>query len=245
MTTDARYRLLLVDDDPKLSRLVREYLETNGFAVSVEMRGDRAEARIRAEDPDLVILDIMLPGKDGREICRDIRPEFAGPILMLTALGEETDEIIGLEIGADDYLAKPVPPRLLLSRINALLRRTPRKNASSREPAPDGPDDQAFSLVTVDSLVVNAGNRTVTMAGDSVPLSTAEFDLLFFLACHPGEVLSRNRISCAVRGFGYDGLDRSIDLRIARLRKKLGDDARCPRLIKSIHGEGYLLVKNP
>ena len=238
---DAKH-ILLIEDDPKLSKLVREYLEINGFTVSVEMQGDRAEERILEENPDLVILDIMLPGKDGRSICRDVRPHFDGPILMLTALVEDADQIVGLEIGADDYLSKPVKPRLLLSRINALLRRTVRLREMYPEGSPAQEKDETPLRIAVNSLVVDAGNRTVAIDEESIPLSTAEFDLLLFPAQHPGEVLSRNRLYRATRGIDYDGVDRSIDLRIARLRRKLGDDARCPRLIKSIHGEGYLLV---
>lgn len=232
-------QILLVEDDEKLAGLVKEYLENQNFSVSIESRGDKASPRILNEKPDLVILDIMLPGKDGRTICKEVRPQYDGLILMLTALGDETDEVVGLEIGADDYLAKPVAPRLLLTRINTLLRRTSRLETinSARNQQPE-------TLIQIGSLVVDAGNRQVTMDDQPVDLTTAEFDLLYYLAQHPGEVLSREQIYQDVRGIEYDGIDRSIDLRIARLRKKLGDDGKQPKRIKSVRGAGYLLVKD-
>ncbi len=230
-------RVLLVEDDAKLAALVREFLEGSGLEVSVESRGDRAPARILKERPELVILDLMLPGLDGLAICRQVRPHFDGAILMLTALGEETDEIVGLELGADDYLAKPVQPRRLLARVNTLLRRVDR--GSSATSASGDPNPRRLA---VGRLVVDAGNRQATMDGEVVVLTTAEFDLLWLLASHAGEVLSRDQIYQALRGMEYDGLDRSMDLRVARLRRKLGDDGKQPRLIKSVRGAGYLLV---
>jgi two-component system response regulator RstA len=230
-------RILLVEDDAKLAALVREFLEASGFEVGVEPRGDRAPARILDEQPDLVILDLMLPGLDGLAICRQVRPCFDGAILMLTARGEETDEIVGLELGADDYLAKPVRPRRLLARVNTLLRRVDRTAAPG-----SAEGDSAGRRLTVGRLVVDAGNRQATMDGELVALTTAEFDLLWLLASHAGEVLSRDHIYRELRGMEYDGLDRSMDLRVARLRKKLGDDGKRPRLIKSVRGAGYLLV---
>jgi len=230
-------RVLLVEDDAKLAALVREFLESSGFDVDVEHRGDRAPGRILDDQPDLVILDLMLPGLDGLAICRQVRPRFDGAILMLTARGEETDEIVGLELGADDYLAKPVRPRRLLARVNTLLRRVDR-TAGPRSAV----GDSAVRRLTVGRLVVDAGNRQATMDDEVVALTTAEFDLLWLLASHAGEVLSRDHIYRELRGMEYDGLDRSMDLRVARLRKKLRDDGKQPRLIKSVRGAGYLLV---
>ncbi len=230
-------RILVVEDDAKLAALVCEFLETNGFQVDVEPRGDRAPARILSERPDLVVLDLMLPGLDGLAICRQVRPRFSGAILMLTARGDETDEIVGLEVGADDYLAKPVQPRRLLARVNTLLRRVQRA-APSAVTATNGDARR----LTVGRLGVDAGNRQATMDGEAVSLTTAEFDLLWLLASHAGEVLSRDHIYRVLRGMEYDGLDRSMDLRVARLRKKLGDDGKQPWLIKSVRGAGYLLV---
>ena len=231
-------RILVVEDDAKLAGLVQEYLETNGYVVTLEGRGDRAPERILTERPDLVVLDLMLPGLDGLAVCREVRPSFDGAILMLTARGEEVDEVMGLEIGADDYLAKPVQPRRLLARIQSLLRRVDR---GQRRPA--GPEP--LGRLVIGHLVVDAGNRKVTFKERDVELTTAEFDLLWLLCRNVGRVVSRERIYTELRGIPYDGLDRSMDLRIARLRRKLGDDARQPRLIKSVRGAGYLLVEEP
>ncbi len=220
-------RVLLVEDDQKLAALVCEFLQANGFRVDLEPRGDRAPARILHERPDLVILDLMLPGLDGLSVCRRVRPRFGGAILMLTARVEETDEILGLELGADDYLAKPVHPRRLLARVNTLLRRL---------------DRSARSTLQVGRLFVDAASRRAEMDGEPITLTTAEFDLLWLLASNAGEIVSRDRIYRELRGIEYDGLDRSMDLRVARLRKKLGDDGKRPRLIKSVRGTGYLLA---
>lgn len=233
-----RARILLVEDDPKLADLVCEYLQSHGFVVEVEPRGDRGAERIVAEQPDLVLLDLMLPGLDGLSICRAVRSRFDGGILMLTARGDEVDEVVGLEIGADDYLAKPVSPRRLLARVQSLLRRTRPLPADHQHPA--GPGDA--QKVAVGGLSVDAGARTVEVDGRPVELTTAEFDLLWLLAQNAGRVLSRDRIYRELRGIEYDGLDRSVDLRVTRLRKKLGDDGQHPRWIKTIRGTGYLLA---
>jgi two-component system response regulator RstA len=243
MDAPVKQRILLVEDDEKLSRLVQEFLESNGFSVIVERQGNRAPDVILAERPDLVILDLMLPGLDGLSICRKVRPRFDGPILMLTALGDEVDEVVGLEVGADDYMAKPVRPRLLLARIKTLLRRVP-QGQGRRE---GGNEEGEVSVeepkrIEVGSLKVDAGNRSVFVDDRRVQVTTAEFDLLWLLASHPGEILTRDMICRTLRGIEYDGLDRSIDLRIARLRRKLGDDGRQPQRIKSVRGSGYILV---
>jgi two-component system response regulator RstA len=251
-------RILVVEDDDRLAALVQEYLEREGFAVAIEDRGDRALERIRDERPDLVVLDLMLPGLDGLSICRQVRAEYAGAILMLTARGEEMDEILGLDLGADDYLAKPVRPRRLLARIQALLRR--RGFGSASPPGNDRSSEDAGALggacassggkegphrLRVGALVVDPGRREATFEGEALSLTTAEFELLRFLAEHAGEVVSRETIYQSLRGIPYDGMDRSMDLRVARLRRKLGDDGRQPRVIKSVRGEGYLLVVGP
>jgi two-component system response regulator RstA len=222
--------ILLVEDDAKLSRLIQEYLQENGYKVDIQSDGNGAPERIRSEKPDLVILDIMLPGLDGLTICKTVRPDFPGPILMLTARGEEIDEVIGLDCGADDYLAKPVSPRRLLARINALLRR-------AQEPEP--------SRIQLGSLVIDSRNRVASMNQAPLELTSAEFDLLWYLARQAGQVVERERIYRDLRGIEYDGLDRSIDLRITRLRKKLGDDGKQPRMIKSVRGVGYLMAVDP
>jgi len=224
-----RTTILLVEDDLKLAALVKEYLEQQDFAVEIEPRGDRAVDAILTLRPDLVILDIMLPGADGLTVCREARPRYPGPILMLTARGEDLDEVVGLEVGADDYLKKPVRPRVLLAHIRSLLRRTALP--------PDGPETRS---VEVGGLVVDAAQRTVTMNDRSVELTTAEFDLLWLLARNAGQPVSRDRIYRELRGIEHDGIDRSIDLRISRLRGKLGDEGA--RLIKSVRGVGYQLA---
>lgn len=220
------HRLLLVEDDLRTATLVQEYLVAQGFAVDHEADGIRAARRIVAEQPDLVVLDLMLPGKDGLAICREVRPAYAGPILMLTARGDEIDEVVGLELGADDYLAKPVRPRLLVARIRALLR---------RRPSPASPD-----RLTIGSLVVDRARREVQVEGVDVALTTSEFDLLWVLASRAGEVVSRSALFVALRGIPYDGLDRSVDMRVAAVRRRIESNGRV--WIKTVRGEGYLLV---
>ncbi len=227
-------RILLVEDDHKLSHLIKDFLETTGeFDVSIEGRGDRAVDRILSEAPDLVILDVMLPGMDGLQVCKQVRDRFAGPILMLTALGDEVDEVVGLELGADDYVAKPASPRKLLARVRTLLRRAaPTSAVQDRR-------------IQVGDLVVDAASRAATLAGDPLDLTSSEFDLLWLLARHAGEALSRDRIYEELRGIEWDGLDRSVDQRVATLRRKLGDDANRPARIKSVRGVGYQLAVAP
>lgn len=223
--------ILVVEDDHKLAELVMVFLSKQGFAVSLEPRGDRAAERILAECPDLVVLDVMLPGAGGVEVCRRVRGEYSGPILMLTALGDEDDEVLGLDTGADDYLTKPVRPRVLLSHINALLRRQFRADST-----------QDADVIDTGAISIDKSDRTVTVQGRRVSLTTAEFDMLWLLACHCGQPVTREHIFEQLRGIPYDGLDRSIDLRINRIRRKLGDDGKDPRWIKSVRAVGYMLV---
>jgi two-component system OmpR family response regulator/two-component system response regulator RstA len=226
----ASHRLLLVEDDAELASMVADFLRGEGFAVAVEGRGDAAARRVAAESPDAIILDVNLPGMDGFSVCRQVRPTFEGPILILTARGEEVDEVVGLEVGADDYLSKPVRPRVLLARLRAHLRKA--------VPASDG---SAPSSVALGDLRIDAGRRIVELNGQVVETTTAEFDLLWLLAQHAGKVVSRKELFESLHGFAFDGLDRSIDLRISRLRRKLGDDPERPERIKSVRGVGYLL----
>ena len=227
-------RILLVEDDQRLAHLTAEYLQRNDFEVSIESRGDTAEARILAENPDLVVLDIMLPGKDGFEVCRGVRPTYKGVILMLTARDEDFDQILGLELGADDYIAKPVQPRVLLARIKALLRRMP---ASAT--APTEKKEQVFG-----KFRISQATRTALLDNQPLDLTTAEFDLLWLLSSHAGTILSRDDLLQELRGIGFDGLDRSIDARISRLRKKIGDDPENPARIKTVRGKGYLFSQH-
>ena len=230
-------RILLVEDDERLAKLTAEYLRKNEFEVTIEGRGDTAEARILKEDPDLVILDVMLPGKDGFEVCRAVRQQYKGVILMLTARDEDLDQILGLELGADDYIAKPVQPRLLLARIKALLRRAPGSGESG--PSADETDELEF-----DNFRISQATRNAHLGEDIIDLTTAEFDLLWLLARHAGNILSRDDLLQELRGIGFDGLDRSIDARISRLRRKLGDDPENPTRIKTVRGKGYLFSKH-
>lgn len=219
--------IFVVEDDTRLAELVRDYLTQSGFTVTHEPRGDRAVDGILAAEPDLVILDLMLPGEDGLSICRRLRPAFSGPVLMLTARGDEIDQVVGLEMGADDYVAKPVSPRLLLARIRALLRRGAPVEASR---------------VECGSLVVDLGARSATIDGEAVDLTSSEFDLLWVLATHAGRPVSREELVRELRGIQYDGVDRSIDVRVSQLRRKLATDPRHSDRIKTVRGVGYQLV---
>jgi two-component system OmpR family response regulator/two-component system response regulator RstA len=229
-------RLLLVEDDPRLAALVREFLMQHDFDVTIEPRGDRAVAVILETRPALVILDLMLPGLNGLDVCRAVRPRYAGPILMLTARDDDLDQILGLEIGADDYLVKPAEPRVLLARVRALLRR---HAAIAAEPDTDAAAAQplAFGRLRIDRRA-----RRVTLGDAPVPLSTGEFDLLWLLAARAGEPLTRKAILAELRNLTYDGTDRSIDIGISRLRRKLGDDTDPPARIKTLRGKGYQFV---
>lgn len=218
--------LLLVEDDARLAGLLTEYLGRNGFAVTVERNGTRAVSRIPAEAPDAVILDIGLEGLDGFTVCRKVREQYAGPILIFSARGDEVDQVVGLEVGADDYVPKPASPRLLLARLRALLRRS---STSAPQRLELGP------------LVVALASRSVTVDGASVELTTAEFDLLWALARNAGRPMSRQELMLACRGIDYDGLDRSLDVRVAKLRQRLGD-SEPHRFIKTVRGIGYQLA---
>lgn len=230
MNNSTECRVLLVEDDRELASMVADFLTPYGFAVSTEGRGDRAVDRIRGEEPDAVILDVNLPGLDGFSVCRTVRADFNGPILILTARGDEVDEIVGLEVGADDYLAKPFRPRVLLARLRAQLRKT--TNVTG---------DQLSNRFVIGALVVDAGRRAVEISGQELKLTSAEFELLWLLAENVGQVVSRSDIYQRIHGIAYDGMDRSIDLRISRLRKKLGDDPVNPQSIKAVRSIGYLL----
>ena len=233
-------RILLVEDDERLANLTSEYLCKNDFEVTIEARGDTAEARILNDDPDLVILDVMLPGKDGFEVCRAVREKFKGVILMLTARDEDLDQILGLELGADDYIAKPVQPRLLLARIKALLRRWPALAIQT-----DGNQETGGAAqLAFGSFQISQATRSAYLGNEPIELTTAEFDLLWLLARHAGNILSRDDLLQQLRGIGFDGLDRSIDARISRLRRKLGDDPENPTRIKTVRGKGYLFSKH-
>jgi DNA-binding response OmpR family regulator len=225
--------ILLIEDDARLAELTATYLEQNGLRVASEARGDRALDRFTRERPRLVLLDLLLPGKDGLSICREIRRIHDVPILILTAKDTDIDHVIGLEAGADDYVMKPVDPMVLLARVRALLRRSERGGAATTERKAD---------LTLGSLRISETSREVWLGGSPVPLTTQEFELLSLLAHRAGELVSRDEVFRTMRGIDYDGLDRSIDGRVSKLRRKLGDDAAAPTRIKTVWGKGYLLV---
>ncbi|KPQ28819.1 MAG: two-component system, OmpR family, response regulator RstA [Marinobacter excellens HL-55] len=236
--TNESWRILIVEDDERLADLTREYLESNGLTVSLENHGGAAVERIRNEQPDLVVLDLMLPGEDGLSICRRVRPAYSGPIIMLTARTDDLDQVLGLEMGADDYISKPVQPRVLLARIRAMLRRM--------DAVPAGKSDESGEepvRLTFNDLIVDRSMREAWLSEDSIDLTSAEFDLLWLLASNAGRVLSREEIFTALRGIEYDGQDRSIDVRVSRIRPKIGDDPIHPRRIKTVRSKGYLFVK--
>ena len=229
--------IFLVEDDESLASLVKDYFQRQGFTVSVEGHGDLAVDRILASEPDLVILDIMLPGKNGLDICRELRLRIETPIVMLTARTDDIDQIVGLEVGADDYICKPVQPRLLLAKVNALLRRSHQTQQSNLA-------EQNASQVILGRLHINTAKQEVHLDEELIDLTTNEITLLFQLATHADQVLSRDDLLNNLRGFGYDGLDRTVDMLVSRLRKKLGDDSGKPQKIKTVWKKGYLMVSD-
>ena len=224
--------ILLVEDDRRLADLTAEYFQQNGLSVAIESRGDQALSHFVKVKPRVVLLDLMLPGVDGLTICRELREIFDGPILIFTARDSDIDQVIGLEAGADDYVTKPVDPMVLLARTRALLRRV----ESLDKPAQSGGD------IIFGGLRISPSAQEVILDSRHVQLTTHEFELLLLLARHAGTVLNRDDIFHNLRGIDYDGLDRSIDGRISKLRRKLGDSATQPTRIKTVWGKGYLLV---
>lgn len=230
---DENERILIVEDDLKLAALIADFLRAQGLQTSIEPDGGKAVERVLKHVPDLVVLDLMLPGEDGLSICRRLRAEgYNRPILMLTARSDDKDHIQGLELGADDYVSKPVRPQVLLARIRALLRRRGEGEQPSHRP----------SRLQFGSLVIDNTRREAWLEADLIDLTGAEFDLLWLLASNAGRVLSREETFVALRGIGYDGQDRSIDVRISRIRPKIGDDPEQPRIIKTVRSKGYLFV---
>ncbi|MFT6529208.1 MAG: two-component system response regulator RstA [Psychrosphaera sp.] len=241
--------ILLVEDEQSLSDWIAEYLTMRGFKVTQTARGDDAVTLIQSLNPDLVLLDGMLPGMDGVDVCKTVRPEFSNAIIMITARDEEADEVLGLEMGADDFLVKPIRARALLSRIKILLNK---QNQTSSAPSDDplANDPSNDNELRFNKLIINASTRQVTLADEQINLSTKEFDVLWLLANRAGQVVSREQLVTDLRGFEYDGFDRSIDLQVSRLRKKLNGknvdkstDNQIDR-IKTIWGKGYLFVKD-
>ena len=224
---------MLIEDDEKLSSLIQRYLQQNHFNVEVIKNGSFAVDAILSKQPDLVILDLMLPGKDGLSICREVRSKYDGQIIFLTASEDDMDHVAGVELGADDFITKPIQPRVLLARIRMRLRGQDTKKESSKIKHKD---------IIFNSLVISQSKRTVLLNNERVTLTTSEFDLLWLLADHAEEILSRDYLYKTLRGIEYDGMDRAIDTKIAILRKKLGDNASMPTRIITVRGQGYLFI---
>jgi len=239
ITSADKSKVIIVEDDERLASLTADYLESNGLEVQVIGDGSVAIPAIIEQQPDIVVLDLMLPGADGLEVCRMVRDKYKQPILMLTARTDDVDQVLGLEMGADDYVAKPVKPRVLLARIRALLRRSDASNADDA-----GAEGEGASRLEFGDLVIDNSAREVWLATEPVDLTSAEYDLLWLLASNAGIILSREEIFERLRGIQYDGQDRSIDVRVSRIRPKVGDDPMNPRRIKTVRSKGYLFVKD-
>jgi DNA-binding response OmpR family regulator len=221
---------LLIDDDGDLARLLADYFGPHGVSLTHVESGDQADETLRASSFDVVLLDVMLPGMDGFEVCRRLRESSDVPIVMLTARGDDADRIVGLELGADDYVPKPFNPRELLARMKAVLRRGRIKASPER--------------LHVGSLEIDVPGHRATYDGRDVPLTSFEFRLLSVLAQRAGETVPREELASAVKGGEYDpSVDRSLDVHVSHLRQKLGDDAREPRMIRTVRGKGYVLVR--
>jgi two-component system response regulator RstA len=229
-----KHTVLFVEDDAELAALMRDFLARHDLDVVIEPRGDTAQAAVERVQPALILLDIMLPGKDGLTLCRELRPTFSGPIVMLTSLDSDMNHILGLELGANDYILKTTPPAVVAARLRAQLRQQPAGSA------PQAASPSQKQRLVFGKLVIDEPCREVTLEGERIALSTSDFDLLWQLACHAGEVQDRDTLLRVMRGLSYDGLDRSIDIAISRLRKKLGDDPVAPHRIKTVRNKGYL-----
>ena len=232
---DTPDHILIVDDDAEIRSLLSQYLVKNGLRVTAVADGRGMWQALEAGRVDLIVLDLMLPGDDGLTLCRNLRAKSVDtPVIMLTARGEETDRIVGLEMGADDYLAKPFSPRELLALIKAILRRAGSLPENLRA-------DNARQLRFAEWVLDTVQRQLISAAGVVTPLSGAEYRLLRIFLGHPNRVLNRDQLVDLTQGKEADPLDRSIDVQVSRLRQRLGDDPREPRLIKTVRGEGYVL----
>ena len=228
MSTDPLIHLLLVEDDARLADLTREYLERQGLVVTQVADGEAGLREARRTRFDAVLLDLMLPGRSGLEVCQELRRLSDVPVIMITARGEEADRVLGLELGADDYVPKPFSPRELLARVRAVVRRA----RGQAGPA-------VGETLCVGDLVLDPGRRSATLAGTELDLTAYEFSLLHALAARAGRVLSREQLMELARGSAEESFDRSIDVHVSRLRQKLGDDPKRPRFIRTVRGAGY------
>ena len=223
-------RILVVDDEPAIVKQTRAYLEKDGYQVLSAQDGLGALAAARRDKPDLIILDLMLPGMDGREVCRVLRKESDIPIIMLTARSEESEQIVGLELGADDYVTKPFSPKALVARVRALLRRSQGQLKSS-------------PVLRSSGLEIDLSGHQVRLDGHPLHLTPKEYRLLVILAQHPGQLLTREQLLDQLNGSALDNFDRSVDSHIKNLRRKLESDATQPRFIETIYGEGYRFLE--
>ncbi|HEY8496851.1 MAG: response regulator transcription factor [Bacillota bacterium] len=221
-------KVLVVDDEPHIVELIAYHLQRAGFAVAAAADGVEALDKVQTERPDLVLLDVMLPGLDGFTVCQRIRREHAVPIILLTAKTAEDDRVFGLEVGADDYITKPFSHRELLARVKAVLRRS---RGYKSDPA-----------VVRGPLDIDPERRQAHLAGEPLELTLKEFDLLYVLASHPGRVFTRDELLRDVWGYDYAGTTRTVDVHIQRLRQKLGDNPAAPRFIETVHGIGYRFI---
>ena len=239
-------KILLIEDDEKLTELLSLYLSRNGFEVEVGHRGTDAEPMLQRSQPELLILDLMLPGMDGLSVCRQVRSLFKGKILILTASDDDMDQVAALEMGADDFVCKPLQPRVLLARIRMLLRRQDNNSQSSAEKGNEKTAVSADndSVLRLGGLELNPLTQRCFLEGELVNITPGEFDLLWYLASNADQVLSRDQLVKQTRGIEYDGVDRTIDNKIVLLRKKLNDNPSLPSRIITVRGKGYLLVSN-
>ncbi len=225
-------RVVLAEDDPNQAKIVKLYLEREGHSVVIADNGLAALEEVRRREPDILILDVMMPKLDGHDVCRILRQESNVPILLLTARAAEDDVLIGLDLGADDYVTKPYRPRELMARVRALLRRAGKM------------EESAEATIRHGELEIDPARRTVTVAGTQVELTTAEFDVLLTLVASPGLVFTRLQLLETVMGFDYRGMERTVDAHVKNLRRKLSDDARNPRYIATVVGVGYKAPDN-
>ncbi len=228
-------KVLIIDDDEKLRKLLKEYLEGNGFKVLTLADGSDVKKILQKESPEMVILDIMLPGKDGLEVLKEIRMDDTLPVIMLTAKGDQTDRIVGLELGADDYLPKPFNPRELLARMKAVLRRAVPENRDQVRKKED-------TLLKAGGVTLNKAKQTLLIEDKELELSSTEYKILEVLMRHPNVVFSRDQLMNLARGRDFMAFDRSIDVHISKLRAKLEPDPRSPIRIKTVWGAGYMFI---
>ncbi|MEE3650457.1 MULTISPECIES: two-component system response regulator RstA [unclassified Brenneria] len=236
------HKIVFVEDDVEVGKLIAAYLGKYDIEVRVEPRGDRALAFVEQQQPDLVLLDIMLPGKDGMTLCRELRPQYGGPIVLLTSLDSDMNHILALEMGADDYILKTTPPAVLLARLRLHFRQY--AASTSAAAATSATPLQIHKSLNFGLLRIDPVNREVTLGDENIALSTADFDLLWQLATHAGHIMDRDALLKSLRGVSYDGMDRSIDVAVSRLRKKLYDNPLDPFRIKTVRNKGYLFAPN-